>query len=200
MSYKNKIQPVLERTENEVRGVIAEALAAGDYDAVVALTEVCTHLSRVRLGLESTSHAGPSHAVDPAGSYGPRPRHLQPPSKGEYPLFRKKNGSLAKIAWSKKHKCEYSHSAPKATYDFIVKAVDNLADQNGKLVEADTVWREAERISGDAIPKYQVYVVLNYLRSCKVLRKVGKSGYCPARPASFMRAAESAWTELQSIG
>jgi len=160
---------VLGETERRLRGLVAQAAAAGEYDVVDRVTDGARTLAALSRNLQNgdsgqqdvTGKASPSTALDGATSQGIRQkasagagsqarsaspgrasatnRTKRQPAKGDYPKFYRRGDQLVKVGWSKKEREEYVHKAPRRALDALAAAITRRSS-NGKPFAADEVF------------------------------------------------------------
>jgi len=117
-----------------------------------------------------------------AGEPGPMAQRRTPKkklnarAKQGYPRFEFRNAMIVKIGWSKKAKKEYEHSAP-------AQAAIDLASHIQKTTQAGRIWT-VEDLGGvilshdeSELPSYQLYLLIAWMRTIRVISKQGRSGY-----------------------
>jgi hypothetical protein len=114
----------------------------------------------------------------------------------DYPRFSIRNGTLYRLAWSRKKQSEYEHRVPKPILELITNAMSGIADPKGLPVQVDQIVNAANRLSAIQIPQYQVYLVVGWLRHTKCIKQVGRDGYLI--PAVLAERAQQEWNLLSS--
>ena len=191
-----KMLDILVKAESELREVIAEAARAGDYRAVdlgravaVGVRELC---ERIEGRGGRCAKAGGDEAEKAEGK---RQRRTHKGNKPQgLPRFDVRSGSLVKIGWSKKRRCEYSHKVPKVAFDAIVAAMAGLAKGGNGPFTAEIIIDKVNNTE-EIIPAYQVYVVLAAFRAWNVISQIGREGY--KIPSDVGEKAQSVWGEMR---
>jgi DNA-binding transcriptional ArsR family regulator len=100
---------------------------------------------------------------------------------------------LVKIGWSKRDRRAYEH---RATRTAVLAVLDAVAAKirPGKRFELDGIG-EVSDATGKAVPTYQVYLTLRWLRDLGIISKRGKSDYVLTRVAT-RSDIETSWREL----
>jgi len=192
---------ILAKTEASMRSLIAALVQEGRYDDVAEVTQVARAIGEMRERTGQTRSEG-------RGSEKPedrRDRDTRPTPKTakgrqahrrrDYPKFEIADGKLVRIGWSKKEKAPYEHRTPRVVFDFVVKAMAAAATTGHGPHAAETIIEGANSHSAEAIPDYQVYSVIGFLRDSGVLTRRGRSGY--EVPADIAGRATRAWDEAQ---
>lgn len=183
-----KATKVIERCERELRGLVAEAADAGDYDGVFKLTACAKQLAELAASVDGTP---------PARGAAPRPSTpaKQAKKSSQYPRFGRRGDSLIKIGWSKREKKEYQHKAPRRAVEVLVNAVAK-AGTNGNIFQSNDILPLTDPGDGSEIPAYQAYLSLAWLRDMMLVDQHGRQGYSVARPQELSGAVEAAWQSL----
>lgn len=153
--------------ESRLRTLISEAAAAGELEQLKAVAD----LAMAVRNLVPRNVVAPTHA--PAPNPTPTPRK---PSLGShaYPRFDVEGERLVKIGWSKRERAEYEHKVPMSVAQAAFFAtLRMLGRERFRMEELFPLLV----IEGKAIPSYQSYLVLSWLRSLELIEKVGKDSY-----------------------
>src|SRR5438105_955733 len=135
--YLRVARGVLARTEQDLRGLIGRAAAAGEYDALFTLTgwarevrQLVDNDGHVRAPSRQPADPGKRVAgrraakISTARGGRRRKRRKQLASRpAEYPKFLRDGDSLVKIGWSKSEKSTYEHKAPRRVIELLVAAL-----------------------------------------------------------------------------
>lgn len=201
---------LLQACEQELRRLLAEAAAEGDYASVQRIADWAKALAA--LGAEaregevssqpssygSSNGAGvhppamtSSRASDAAPVTGRRVR-----SQDAYPKFFRRGDELVKVGWSKKERKEYSHRAPRKAVDAVAAAVKQVGAR-GKLFNGDALIPLKDPSDGAPLPDYQVYVALAWLTNMGVLEQRGRrAGYALVPQKQVDSTITAAWPGL----
>lgn len=187
---------ILTKAESELREAIAEAARAGDYRAVDLGRSVAVEVQELCEKIAGHSDRFAKSAGDGTKKLeGKRHRKILKRNKPEgLPRFEVRNGSLLKIGWSRKQRCEYSHKVPKVAYDGIVAAMAGLAKVGNGPFTAEIMIERLNKTKEEIMPAYQVYVVVAALRAWNVISQIGREGY--KIPADVAEKAQNMWTEV----
>ena len=194
----NQIITILNQAERSLQEVIAEAAKAADYHNVGI-----ARLAALEMDKLSKRVKGPPIVEKPQDSQpsqlgtfvaGNRLTGKRRSPKSAYPKFSVRNGTLSRIAWSKKKRGEYTHRAPKAVFDQTITAMASLFQTgNGSFMAEHIIERVASN-SPEHVPSYQVYLVINLLSDSGCIQKVGREGY--RWPEQLEDNARKVWAEF----
>jgi hypothetical protein len=172
----------IRRAEQELRGLIADAAAAGDYGLVSRLSVIARRVAELADEAAGIPDAAALKLV-PASSTAEMPggnleaketrRRIQ---KGTYPRFEKTRDMLVKIGWSKKEHSEYVHKAPKAGLDAVARRVMDLG-RGGRMFTTEELLPVNLGGGDGELPGYQAYLSLAWLRDIGVVEQHGREGY-----------------------
>ncbi len=209
MDTAKRATTLLAEAERQLRELVGEAAAAGEYDAVQQISDLAR---RVGALVQNAQNAGRSEAIptgvamrderptavaDRAARIGSSTtRHSKRlPAKGEYPKFCRRGDQLVKIGWSKREKAEYEHKAPHQTVDVLTTAIARRSD-NGKLFTVEDLLPLKNPVDGTEIPSYQAYVALAWFRRLGLVKQHGRRGYSVKGPSRVGEAIVASWEQL----
>jgi hypothetical protein len=215
----------LVEAEAELKRLAAEAIAAGEWEAVRILagwastvhdllpaTDRVTgepEARMVRSGSRGDDH--PATATVGASTATKAPSPLRAPrstkpkvsksseskvreaSSKRYPRFVREGDHLIKIGWSKKERSEYEHRAHRSVLDEVVRAIDKLAGNGGRF-SVEQLLPVLESAATEAVPNYQTYLCIAWLREHNLLEQHGRQGYSAQAGASLQSVIVEAWT------
>lgn len=191
-----KVLDILKKAEVELREAIAEAACAGDYRTVdmgraaaVTIQELCQRTS----GNADPALSPVERRAERMGKRKGRKSHSRSKPAG-LPRFEVRNGSLFRIGWSRKQRCEYSHKVPLAVFNAIAEAMASLAKGGSGPFAGEAVIAKLGATTEETIPAYQVYVVLGALREWGLITQVGREGYNIL--PDILEKAKQAWGDL----
>jgi len=192
---KEEIKRIIGNAEEALRQVIVRAAENGDYRGVDTARAIAVKIHELKMQLEDSS-ALPTVAKEKATKVGKSQRGTKKSKRNKgrksgYPKFEVKKGMLIRIGWSKKQKREYTHKVPKVVFDVTVKAMARVAKSGAGPFMAEEVIERVNELSTEAIPSYQVYVVIGLLRMCSCIKQIGREGY--SIPENIEKVAENAW-------
>lgn len=179
MSKLQAAHALIGASERQIRDLINEAVAEGNYALVAKLAEAAEGLRATaqRLG------ANPDPLVQVVVNREPDvpDSGVSPPAgieqvrrtTKEYPRFEKQGNRLIKVGWSKKDRSEYEHRTEKDTASAVsLYLADVPKDKTFRMDELLPV-----EVEGTEVPLYQAYLVLAWLRDRGLIGKQGKDGY-----------------------
>ena len=192
---EDKIIEILKKTENDIQEVIIEAAKGGDYRSVDMARATAVSIKNLR-----------SQISNPVSNEDKRKKKDKPQirrkklsrktKKSDYPQFIVKNDTLLRIGWSKKQKREYTHKVPRYVFDKTNKSMFVLAHSGNGPFLAEQIIEQINNNESEAIPSYQVYVVVGMLRETNFIKQVGRDGYII--PQDIVEKAEEKWKELSN--
>ena len=115
--------------------------------------------------------------------------------KPGYPKFAMEGDTLIKIGFSRRERAEYEHRSPLATLVAVSDAADAVADRRGCFTTDDLM--PVADADGEALPSYQSYLCLAFLRDAGLVERIGRSQYNIARPGHLREDAEAAAGQIK---
>jgi len=190
-----KVVEILTKTESELQEAIVEAAQAGDYRSVDMARNAAVNIKNLR-----TQILNPGSKVE-KGLTKDKPNVKKKSSsrkgkKSHYPKFKVTKDTLIRIGWSKKQRKEYTHKASKFVFDKTVQAMVILAQNGAGPFLAEQIIEQANKNESEAIPSYQVYLVIGLLRNTECIKQVGRDGY--DIPTELVEKAGGKWVELSN--
>jgi hypothetical protein len=202
MTIGQRAMRILEQAEDDLRTLVAEAAANGDYASVVRLASWAQTVAGLvkAAGGQGAGNAQPEESlVDaPKGTstrHSPRTVANRRESKKAYPRFFRQDNQLVKVGWSKREKKEYQHRAPQVVLTALASALTKIG-VDGRVFSTDRVVPLKDSADNVDIPTYQVYVCLALLRQVGLINQHGRQGYSIPDIKEFAQAVESAWRDL----
>jgi hypothetical protein len=206
----NEATRLLENCERSLRKLVAEAAGEGDYLGVQKINDLAKAIAA--LAAEGRSTPDPTlmplmpsanmdskngtvnHSASVAATkVGMRKAR---PSVDVYPKFFRRGDELVKVGWSKKDRKEYNHRAPRGAVDAAAAAV-RLIGAKGKMFNGDALLPLKDPTASSAIPDYQAYVALAWLKHLGVVEQHGRrSGYTLVPEKQIDSTITAAWPEL----
>jgi hypothetical protein len=171
----------LEDCESRLRDLVAVAAAAGDYEAVIQLTDWARGVASMRVNPGSRRSVSNGNASVNGRSSARRSRRKHKARRGvdtrraKYPKFARHKEDLVKIGWSKKERTEYQHKAPRQVIDALIAQV-MLIGSATDLFTTDDIFPLSGN-DGSFVPSYQAYLALAWLRAIGFLNQHGRQGY-----------------------
>lgn len=192
------IKTILNQAEMELQEVIAIAAKDGDYKAIDLARRYAVQLHEMQAALNNSS---PPAITNTNTQEEPLRTNVQSRNlsagtkkkgkKSQYPKFEIEHNSLTRIGWSKKGKKEYSHKASKNIYDLTVAAMEKLSKASAGPFMAEDIIAKVNEVADQAIPAYQIYVVIGYLKDQDCVKQIGREGY--NIPTNILQLATSIW-------
>lgn len=202
MDYQAEVENVLRAFTAQLKGLTEAALTDGDFDSVIYVTTILKRLSNLQLGPATASEASAAEDSESlnraAGNPAPpvsRRTPAKPKTKTGYPRFRREGSYLVKVGWSKKSREEYEH---RALADVVLAIAAGFDDKSieGRTVSADEL--ATATTDGQEIPSYQLYLALAWLRSERLLNRIGRKGYTSAVPGELAEKATERWEAMSA--
>lgn len=181
---------VLQEAEGRLRSLMNEEIACRRYTELPALASLADGLAALLGNLdapptdEGLKDRGPVAAVR-TGIPKSNPRRGGSSPTGEtrgetktskYPYFEVDEAWIGKVGWSKKNREEYRHYAPISAALALAEHVDRT-QQPGRVWTVEDLGEVVDSEVGEALPSYQLYLVIAWMRSADLLTKQGRSGY-----------------------
>lgn len=190
MSTIAEARAVLVEAEAALRRLMEEGIRQhryGDVAAIAALTEGLTQLLNGPSRQEGTQATAPKHEV-------PARTPSKSKTKPEYPRFERDGDKLVKIGWSKKHKDQYEHRAPR---EAVIGVARHLARQVkvGQVFEVESLFPVPDSANRE-IPAYQVYLTLAWLRTEGAVDKKGRDGHVLRDPSIAAGGFDKLWERV----
>jgi hypothetical protein len=188
---------LLGQCEREMQNLLAEAVSARDYDAVMLLTGLAKAL-REMAGSGGESHpTGAAERVPAAPKLpaAPAARKSAHRASSGYPHFVRRGNSLIKIGWSKREKRPYQHRIARKALDAVVTAVER-AGAGGKVFTVDDILPVTDPGDGAPVSDYLVYVGLAWLRQVGLIDQHGRQGYSIPKIEILTEMMDAAWEQL----
>jgi hypothetical protein len=202
MEAEKRAAEVLRQTEANLRELASAAARAGEYADVVKIAvwakavgeiarEASTKDARVASGVEAPgAPKGLSHTPTKAANQ----RKPRRGAKAGYPRFFRQGDKLVRIAWSKRDKKEYRHTAPYTVLLALVNVIAELG-KDGRIFSTEDFLPICES-DGAEVPAYQAYVGIAFLKHTSLIDQHGRQGYSIPRLAEFKDAVEALWQKL----
>lgn len=190
---------VIEASERQIRDLIIEALAEGNYALVSKLAQAAEGLrttaqklagayAKVEILVNRETEA-PGVAPVVASDIDALRRTTK-----EYPHFETQGDRLIKVGWSKKDRSEYEHRTDRDIASAVSLYLAEVPkDKTFKMDDLLPV-----EVEGNEVPLYQAYLVLAWLRDRGAIGKQGKDGYQWLVRDFDESAFETAWGSTPS--
>lgn len=201
-SHIDKAKAVLERCERDLRALAVGALQEGEYEAARTLADLAQAVADKRghskLNAEEATavvpRSLPASVTETSGSAA-QPRRSA--NSRDYPRFTRSGDRLTKVAWSKKNKQEYEHSAPWASVAAFAAHL-RARTRPGRIFSVDDLLPVPDSENGGELPAYQVYLSLAWLRSTGTIDKRGRNGYVVDHAALASETLSRSWAAVPS--
>jgi hypothetical protein len=176
----------LKDCEAKLQDLVSQAASAGDYDAVLRLTDWARRIAAMPTSPFPALTPSPNPSITndrvsngqmPSGKArrATRAKRSTQIKRRKYPKFARYRDQLVKIGWSKKEKTEYQHKAPREVVDALIDRITKVA-ASADLFTAEDIF-PLPAIGGSPVPSYQAYLGLAWLRSIGFLNQHGRRGY-----------------------
>jgi len=200
MTYFTRAGELLRDAESVLRGLVAEAINAGDYDAVVQLASWARSVGEL-VGMVPPDSQPAAVLVQAASAPGAPPSRVTRSAYGrkksatdKYPRFYRKGDRLVRVAWSKREKKEYEHKAPHGVLRTLTVSIMEKG-AGGRVFSTDEVLPIPDD-EGVPVPTYQAYVGIALLKQTGLLDQHGRQGYSVPQLKEFESAVEAVWRNL----
>ncbi len=169
---------VLMGAEVSLRELMEQGLGQHRYTDVAVIAGMAEGVSRLLLGDRARPPVQPTPPNVATETRSPRKTAKKARSrtqKREYPRFERDGDKLVKVGWSKKHKEQYEHRAPR---EAVIAFARHLAGhaRDGEVFAMEDLLPVPD-LSGGEVPAYQVYLTLAWLRQADAVEKKGRDGY-----------------------
>lgn len=195
MSRIERGKRALQKAEEALQQIIADAATNGDYQSLPTLTRWVRTLADL---LDLDAGAAAPEAVLPSSRLKPKRSTNRSKIKkaNGYPRFVRDEDCLVKIGWSKRDNSEYEHKARKDVMRAVVASISR-AGQRGERFTMEEVL-PINNLDGTSIPDYQTYLILAWLRSIELVAQHGRLGYTTPQQLDLSDAVEDCWNRLAS--
>jgi len=190
-----KIISILTKCESDLQEVIVEAAQEGDYRSVDMAKTAAVNVHNVKARVKNPAAKLETKPINDMSRH-KRKKVSRKSSRLRYPKFEVKNETLIRIGWSKKERSEYTHKTPRTAFDGTVKVMAALAQNGAGLFTAEQIIEQVNNMESEAVPSYQVYVVIGFLRARKCILQVGREGY--DIPTEIATRARKEWEAVLS--
>lgn len=186
---------MLKEAEGRLRRLMQDEISSGSYSELPALASLADGISSLidRAGTptkgKEVDNNAPAPPMDETARQ-TRQKHRKqgqtkkggtPSANGakrnhKYPYFEICDDRIGKVGWSKKNREEYRHYAPVSAAAALAEHVDKT-QQSGRVWTVEDLGAVVDAEAGEALPSYQLYLVIAWMRSADLLTKQGRSGY-----------------------
>lgn len=194
MDLSKRADELLSRTESDLRKLLSEAAAAGDYASVVYVAGLARSLTQIiKQPTPATSLHKPA-TTQTVGTKQAKSRNRSRQNKSAYPRFARTRDRLVRVAWSKREKKEYEQRAPLSILAALT--AEMLAKGSvGRVFTTDELLPVNDQ-DGAEVPTYQVYAWIALLKQVGLIEQHGRQGYSIPRPSDFKGSVEAVWRTL----
>lgn len=181
----------LQTCEEELRKLAAEAAAEGDYDVLARLASTARSVSEIardwQAGEPVTAFQGIALTTEQPESVRQSAADAQSQRRAaasrRYPRFVRRGDDLVKIGWSRSDKREYRHRAGHSVLVALSQALLE-SSRRRRLFTMEDLERQLGK-GGEAVPGYQGYAWLAWLRFAGLVKQHGRQGYSVVKPTTF---------------
>ena len=189
MEYRERVEEILKKAEDSRRSLMSSAAAEGKYQEVIKLANVAHALEE----LQSSDTVTVVGATAPeVGAGGKQLSKSQ--IKKTYPVFLRARDALVKVGWSKRHRAEYEHRAPRTVLMALVSTLEKRAKHTTRF-SSDNIFPLSDP-KNDDIPGYQGYVALAWLSFIGAIERQGRQGYRIVAKRTLRDLVEEQWTAI----
>jgi hypothetical protein len=189
-----KAKGEIRKAEKALRAIASRLAECGDYTQMIEVAKLAEVLASL------TRDTRPARVPDEQ----PPRRHqrtaviaVKPkPAPADYPKFFRRGGELVKVGFSRTEG-EYEHRAPQELIDEIAGKLQTMG-AGGRIVSTSQLLGVVRTSTGEAPLTYQVYVVLAWLRSCGLIKAVGRQGYRAKAGVSLADEVRVLWKSLET--
>ncbi len=193
MTFLPRALSAVARAEKELRNLVSEAAAAGDYGSVVAIASWAKQLTAIAAS-DASPRVGDTASLSVLGVARDRPSAAARVTGKSYPRFFRDSDRLVRVAWSRAGKAEYTHKAPHQVLTALGAAI-SVAGAKGRVFSMEEILPLTSH-DGAEIPPYQAYVALSLLKQAGLVDQHGRKGYSLTQPDNLGRTLESVWRHL----
>lgn len=205
MTSVQRLKQLIADLDEAARREIASAASEGRFDELPSLAPLAKEIAALatRWGLRPLSErpatpiqeepVSPSVKVETSPK---APKAADRLKKTDYPRFLREKQDLVKLGWSPREKGPYEHRVPKTRVDAVVAAVASRGKSGHRFAMEEIPEALAGTKGAEAIPSYQVYAVVSWLKWAGMVIQHGRQGYTVVRPQTFASSIESAWQSL----
>jgi len=203
MSTREAARRILRDAETALRKVMQDGLREQRYKDVSEVAQLTDGVARL-LGSNPSvtpySSTTPSGTLERAAPQSSRPKSSNPRTvknqdKAKYPRFEREGDRLIKVGWSKKHREEYEHRAPRDAVAAFARHLAGTVPEGHVFVVEDLM--PVPGVNGDdEVPAYQVYLTLKWFQDVGAVEKKGRDGYVLRNGGLSESGVDDYWTAL----
>ena len=194
MGTIQEAERVLLRARDKLQSLLEQAVKDQQYSEVAELarmTEALTGIAKAGSGKHQV--AAVSNAWTPTA---PRKRAKEKADTNgrTYPVFKREGDRLVKVGWSKKHRSEYEHRAPREAVAAFMQHLESSV-RGSDLFDMESLLPVPDS-SGGEVPDYQAYLTLRWLQEVGIVEKRGRDGYVLRTRARGDNDFEKLWSGI----
>lgn len=183
----------LVQAEEKLQFVITESAKDAHYAVSKAASAVAESIREIRDRL-TTKDEPPTSPSPRSSSASQMKIATHAARRPAYPRFYRRGDQLIRVAYSRRGKKEYSHKAPRTVLELMAAAMSELG-KDGRVLTTDQLLPMATS-DGNAVPDYQSYVCIAFLKEAGLIDQHGRQGYSIPRLAQFKESVISSWHNL----
>jgi len=204
MKTIQEARSVLADAEKSLRDLMQRELQAQRYSDLPELAGMADGLAKLASRTMS-AHTEPTLEMSAQSSNTPKVAQTSPSSrksrpkrrasKADYPRFERDDDKLVKVGWSKKHRKEYEHRAPRDAVEAFARYLCGSVHE-GHVFVVEELLPVPDLNSEDDVPTYQIYLALKWLQDIGAVEKKGRDGYVLRNNGLSDGVIEEFWAEL----
>lgn len=201
MQYREEANRIVVSAESSLRSIAEKALLDRAYGDVAHLAWVADQLR----GLSERTQPGngitpaPTTDLPPSATSSGHQNRRRPKAPTRrprgYPRFERDGNKLVKIGWSKKHREEYEHRAPRDAVAAFARHLGGTVSE-GHIFAVEDLMPVRVVDGDDEVPAYQVYLTLKWLQDVGAIEKKGRDGYALRNRNLSEGGLEEYWSAL----
>jgi hypothetical protein len=206
MQSDMRLQRMIADLDGAARREIATAAGEGRFDELAVLAPMAKDIAALASRwpcdappspaasgqIESRAKPTPQTSLRIEAS-GPASSKLR---KRDYPQFLRERLDLVKLGWSPREKGPYEHRVPKPAVDAVSSAVAAKGKAGHRFTMDEILKALTSSKTVEAVPSYQTYAVVSWLKWAGMVLQHGRQGYTIVRPQTFSTSIETAWQSL----
>jgi len=206
MNTREQAHKVLRDAEAALRDLKEAGLHEQRYTDIAEVAQLADGLARLlslapTFGMSTTAKltsAPDSVAITPRVSRPPASRTAsRKKTKAKYPHFEREGNRLVKVGWSKKHREEYEHRAPRDAVAAFARHLGGTVPEGHVFVVEDLLPVPGVN-EDDEVPAYQVYLTLKWLQDIGAVEKKGRDGYVLRNGVLSEGGIDRYWSALRA--
>jgi hypothetical protein len=185
---------ILQQAERQLKGLMTEATASGNYAIVVQIASLARSLSELAKNPETRFNSRPKRN-SPTFTRSAEKRGQSKRKDVRYPRFSYQGDTLIRVAWSRKERKEYIHKTTHRVLQALVAAISE-AGKDGRVFQTDDILPIHDLDDGSPIPAYQAYVCIGLLKETGLIDQHGRQGYSVPRISELKGNLDSVLKQL----